>query len=115
MRYGVQPAGEHLRTDNAYRSADRPGSPYQVNRPTSPSTEILRRALTQLGGEHRSAILERRDGWYVQIGVGARAATQPGWYALERQDGSPTAHYRTVPTESLVRTPASAAGDGSGP
>jgi hypothetical protein len=29
----------------------------------------------------------------------ARAATRPGWYAPERQDGSTSAHYRTIVTD----------------
>jgi hypothetical protein len=65
----------------------------------NPAPEVLHRALTQLNADHWSAILERRDGWYVQVGVGARAGTRPGWYALERQDGNPAAHYRTVLTD----------------
>jgi hypothetical protein len=65
----------------------------------NPSPETLHRALTQLGAEQWSAILERRDGWYIQVGVGNHAGTRPGCYALERHDGSPGAHYRTVLTD----------------
>ena len=39
---------------------------------------------------------ERHDGWYLQVGVGTRAATRPGWYGLERHDGSRSARYRSI-------------------
>jgi hypothetical protein len=64
-----------------------------------PSRKVLRQALTQLGADGWFAILERNDGWYVQVGIGSQAGTRPGWYALERQDGGPSEHYRTVVTD----------------
>lgn len=45
------------------------------------------------------AALQRRDGWFVQAGVGVQAGTRAGWYALERQDGDPGRHYRTTVTD----------------
>lgn len=65
----------------------------------NPSRKILHQTLTQLGAEGWFAILERHDGWYVQVGVGTQAGTRPGWYALERQDGDPSEHHRTVVTD----------------
>jgi hypothetical protein len=62
----------------------------------NPSRETVHQALTQLGSAGWYAILERPDGWYVQVGVGAQAGTRPGGYALERQDGGPSQHYRTI-------------------
>jgi len=41
------------------------------------------------------AVLSRADGWYVQAGIGERADTRPGWYALERQEGGLERHFRT--------------------
>jgi hypothetical protein len=82
-----------------------PGRPAYVLRTPSgrtindPSPQTLHQVLTQLGADRWFAVLERRDGWYLQVGVGTQAATRPGWYALERHDGSRDAHYRTTVTD----------------
>jgi hypothetical protein len=62
--------------------------------------------LAGLSPERWFAILERRDGWYVQVGIGPPAGTSPGWYALERHDGDASAHYRTVVTDLQESTTA---------
>jgi hypothetical protein len=64
-----------------------------------PSAEVLRRVLVRLSSTQWFAILQRRDGWFVQVGAGTEAGTRPGWYALERQDGSLDDHYRTIVTD----------------
>ncbi|GIH21532.1 hypothetical protein [Rugosimonospora africana] len=66
---------------------------------TNPSPGAMHRTLTQLAPERWFAILERQDGWYLQVGYGSQAGTRPGWYALERQDGDPSKHYRTIATD----------------
>jgi hypothetical protein len=65
----------------------------------NPSRQLLHQALAQLGTGGWFAILERDDGWYVQVGVGTQAGTRSGTYALERQDGDPSEHYRTNVTD----------------
>lgn len=70
-----------------------------------PDSEIVRRVLGQVSAEHHVAVLERADGWYMQVGYGERASTRPGWYALERRDGAPDQHYRAevANVEEVVR------------
>jgi hypothetical protein len=65
----------------------------------NPSVDVLRRVLPELGSDSWYAILEREDGWFVQVGCGTAAGTRPGWYALERQEGGPSEHYRTEITD----------------
>jgi hypothetical protein len=48
-----------------------------------------------LSDENYFAVLERFDGWFAQVGYGPRAGAEPGWYALEFQEGSVDQHYRT--------------------
>jgi hypothetical protein len=59
----------------------------------------VRRTLLTLSADNSYAILERADGWYFQVGIGATAGTRPDWYALERQDGTPDKHFRTELTD----------------
>jgi hypothetical protein len=66
---------------------------------SNPSVDVLRQVLPELGSDGWYAVLERRDGWFVQVGYGASAGTRPGWYALERQEGSVSEHYRTETTD----------------
>jgi hypothetical protein len=67
-----------------------------INNPTG---QALHRALASLSVNNWYAILERHDGWYLQVGYGTEADTRPGWYALERQDGGHDEHYRTIVTD----------------
>jgi hypothetical protein len=41
----------------------------------------------------------------VQVGYGEQAGTRPGWYALERSDGSADQHFRAELTnvDDVVR------------
>jgi hypothetical protein len=64
-----------------------------------PDPETVRKALVKLGPDNFHALLERADGWYVQAAYGTRAGTRPGCYALERQDGDLSHHYRTELTD----------------
>jgi len=59
-----------------------------------PDAGTVRRVVARLSGDDYFAVLSRADGWYVQVGFGERAGARPGWYALERRDGTPEEHYR---------------------
>jgi len=59
-----------------------------------PDQDSVRRVISKLSRNNYYVVLERADGWYVQVGLGERASTRAGWYALERRDGSPDRHYR---------------------
>lgn len=61
-----------------------------------PDPLALRRAVVQLTRDNFWAVLTRADDWYVQVGFGPKADARPGWYALERRDGQPERHFRTV-------------------
>jgi hypothetical protein len=49
----------------------------------------------QLGDENHFAVLERADGWYVQVGYGERVGVPAGTYVLEYREGSADRHFRT--------------------
>jgi hypothetical protein len=59
-----------------------------------PDQDSVRRVISKLSRENYYAVLERADGWYIQVGLGEKASARAGWYALERRDGSPDHHYR---------------------
>ena len=89
-----------------------PGRPWRFEltsergRPVrDPGPEDVRKAVTRLSANNYFAVLTRADEWYIQVGYGEQAGTRPGWYALERRDGSPDQHYRAVVTsiEDVVR------------
>jgi hypothetical protein len=65
----------------------------------NPPMDVLHELLPELGTDRWFAILERQNGWFVQVGYGTRAGTRPGWYALEHQDGASHAHYRTITSD----------------
>jgi hypothetical protein len=68
----------------------------QRSRPfRDPDAEAIGRVLVRLSKDNYYAVLNRADGWYVQVGVGERAGTRPGWYVLERREGGPDSHFRT--------------------
>jgi hypothetical protein len=62
----------------------------------NPRPARIEQTLRQISGDNWFVIMERDDNWWIQVGSGARAGTQPGWYALERSDGSVEDHYRTT-------------------
>jgi hypothetical protein len=64
-----------------------------------PDPARTERALRKLSRDRYFVILERAGGHYVQVGYGQDAGTRPGWYALERRDGSADRHYRCVVTD----------------
>jgi hypothetical protein len=70
-----------------------------------PDPNLVRSVLVRLSSDNYYAVLDRADGWYIQVGYGEQAGTRPGWYALERRDGAPDQHFRTELTdvEEVVR------------
>jgi hypothetical protein len=56
-------------------------------------------ARPELGTDRWFAFLELQDGWFIQVGYGTRAGTRPGWYAVERHDGTSHAHHRTITSD----------------
>ena len=57
------------------------------------------------GGDNGYVILERADGWFVQVGYGDAAGVPAGTYALEYREGSMDRHFRyqTTDREAAVR------------
>jgi hypothetical protein len=63
-----------------------------------PDPERVRKVLTRVGVDNLFAVLTRSDDWYFQVGYGEWAGTRPGWYVLERREGTPDRHYRAEVT-----------------
>lgn len=63
-----------------------------------PDHARIRRTLQRLSPANWFAVLERGHS-YIQVGYGEQAATRPGWYALERREGSADQHFRTEVTD----------------
>lgn len=59
-----------------------------------PDDGLLERTVRQVGADNFFVVLERADGWFVQVGFGARAGAADGVYALEFQEGSAERHFR---------------------
>jgi hypothetical protein len=64
-----------------------------------PDDDRIERTLTRLGRDNSFAILDRADGWYVQVGYGETAGVRPGLYAMEYREGSPDRHFRAVTSD----------------
>lgn len=69
-------------------SADGPDIP-------DPTAKRIGERIRHLGPDNHFVILERSDGWFVQVGYGPAAGAEPGRYALEYREGAPDRHYRT--------------------
>ncbi|GLW32560.1 hypothetical protein [Actinoplanes regularis] len=69
-------------------SADGPDVP-------DPTSKRIDERIGHLGLDNHFLVLERSDGWFVQVGYGPAAGTEPGRYALEYREGTPKEHYRT--------------------
>lgn len=61
-----------------------------------PSDHEIRDALASLSLDNWHANLERRDGWFVQVGVGKLANAPASRFVLEVRDGSDAKHRRCV-------------------
>jgi hypothetical protein len=75
--------------------------------PTMPDPDAhrLEWIIGQVGKDNGYVILERADGWFVQVGYGDAAGVPAGTYALEYQEGSIDQHCRcqTTDREAAVR------------
>lgn len=60
-----------------------------------PTEKRIGQRIRRLGPDNHFLILERADGWFVQVGYGPAAGADPGRYALEYREGHPDKHYRT--------------------
>ncbi|WP_326949844.1 hypothetical protein OG439_14330 [Amycolatopsis sp. NBC_01307] len=62
-----------------------------------PSRDDLHLHLRRLSAENWHATLERRPGWFVQVGIGQYAGNvPPGKFAVEYREGEPDLHYRVL-------------------
>ncbi|KUL32628.1 hypothetical protein [Actinoplanes awajinensis] len=66
-----------------------------------PSPERIEALVAALGPENHFLILERSDGWFVQVGYGPAAGAEPGWYALEYRESVPEKHFRTETVDEV--------------
>jgi hypothetical protein len=57
-----------------------------------PDARRLEWIVGRLGADNRYVILERADGWFVQVGYGDIAGVPAGTYALEYREGSIDQH-----------------------
>lgn len=64
-----------------------------------PDADRLEWIIGQVGENNRYVILERSDGWFVQVGYGDAAGVPAGTYALEYQEGSIDRHFRCQTTD----------------
>lgn len=64
-----------------------------------PTDKRIEQRIRRLGPDNHFLILERSDGWFVQVGYGPAAGTSPGRYALEYREGTPEKHYRAETTD----------------
>ncbi|BCY13942.1 hypothetical protein [Actinoplanes sp. L3-i22] len=60
-----------------------------------PTEKRIEQRIRRLGPDNHFLILERADGWFVQVGYGPAAGAEAGRYALEYREGAPERHYRT--------------------
>ncbi|WIY01505.1 hypothetical protein QRX60_47060 [Amycolatopsis mongoliensis] len=63
-----------------------------------PDAAAIEAAVGRLSPRNWFLVLDRGD-HYVQVSLGERAATRPGWYALEHRDGLPDRHFRAEVAE----------------
>ncbi|WP_432993890.1 hypothetical protein [Dactylosporangium sp. CA-233914] len=77
------------------------------NLPTMPDPDARRLEwiIGQVGKGNGYVILDRADGWFVQVGYGDIAGVPTGTYSLEYQEGSLERHFRcqTADREAAVR------------
>ena len=64
-----------------------------------PDSHRLEWIIGQLGTDNGYVILERADGWFVQVGYGDGTGVPAGTYALEYQEGSIDQHFRCQTTD----------------
>lgn len=64
-----------------------------------PDPRRLEWIIGKVGRDNSYVILERADGWFVQVGYGDAAGVPVGTYALEYQEGSIDRHFRSQTTD----------------
>jgi hypothetical protein len=69
--------------------------------PTMPDPDARRLEwiIGEVGNDNRYVILQRVDGWFVQVAYGTAAGVREGSYALEYQEGAPDRHFRCQTTD----------------
>ncbi|MGC4755582.1 hypothetical protein [Micromonospora trifolii] len=69
--------------------------------PTMPDPDAgrLEWIIGKVGKNNGYVILERADGWFVQVGYGDAAGVPAGTYTLEYQEGSIDRHFRCQTTD----------------
>lgn len=60
----------------------------------NPGPDQIERVARNLTEDRFAATLQRSDGAYVQVGIGPKTGTAPGFYALEHRDGPDGEHLR---------------------
>jgi hypothetical protein len=77
-----------------------------VSLPTMPDPDAhrLEWIMGEVGKDNWFVILERADGWFVQVGYGESAGVPAGTYALEYQEGSTTQHFGCQSTDRMAAT-----------
>jgi hypothetical protein len=70
-----------------------------------PADDLLERTVRHPSADNSFVVLERADGWFVQVGHGRNAGAAAGTYALEYQEGATERHFRrnTTDVEEAVR------------
>ncbi|MEV6194904.1 hypothetical protein AB0M19_21205 [Streptomyces sp. NPDC051920] len=58
--------------------------------------DVIERAVHRLSEENWFLILERRSGYFLQVGLGPNAGLATGGFAVEHRDGAMERHYRCV-------------------
>jgi hypothetical protein len=61
---------------------------------TDPDPQAITDALRRLSRDNWYVVLEQREHWYVQVGLGSTAGAPEGRFALEYRAGSAHRHYR---------------------
>lgn len=61
-----------------------------------PSQDDVIAALSEISSEDWYVVLERRPGWFIQVGFGEVAGVSDGSHALEVREGSEENHFRAV-------------------
>nr|WP_204342866.1 hypothetical protein [Micromonospora terminaliae] len=64
-----------------------------------PDDRRLEWIMGQVGRDNGYVILERADGWFVQVGYGDAGGVPDGTYALEYREGSIDRHFRCQTTD----------------
>jgi hypothetical protein len=66
------------------------------SRSINPAPALIEQTLRRLSVDNWFVLMERDDDRWIQVGYGEQAGARPGWYALERREGSAENHYGTT-------------------